>query len=132
MIVKGFIAVMALSLTGLFGCTKTVTTASSAKSAPGGTNAAPSLIKDLGILQLTNHFETSVAFGPHRNCRIVPKMIDRHNVLLTLTVESKSADGKIAGLSIVQVSGKTEQPFEISIGNTDFSFIPEIADARQY
>ena len=130
MILKGFIAAMALSLTGLFGCTKAVTTASSAKSGPGGTNAAPSLIKDLGVLQLTNHFETSVAFGPHRNCRIVPKMLDRHSVLLTLTVESKSADGKIAGLSVVQVTGKAQQPFEISIGNTDFSFTPEIADAR--
>jgi hypothetical protein len=129
MILKGFIAAMALSLTGLFGCTKTVTTASSAKSGTG-TNMAPSLIKDLGVLELTNHYETSVAFGPHRNCRIVPKMLDRHNVLLTLTVESKSADGKIAGLSVVQVTGRTQQPFEISIGNTDFSFTPEIADAR--
>jgi hypothetical protein len=131
MILKGFIAAMALSLTGLFGCTKAVTTASSAKSGPGAA-VAPLKIKDLGVLQLTNHFETNVPFGPHRNCRIVPKMIDRHNVLLTLTVESKSPDGKIAGLSIVQVSGKTEQPFEISIGDTDFSFTPEIADARQY
>jgi hypothetical protein len=131
MILKGFIAAMALSLTGLFGCTKTVTTASAAKSGPGAA-VAPSKIKDLGVLELTNHFETNVAFGPHRNCRIVPKMIDRHDVLLTLTVESKSADGKIAGLSIVQVSGKTEQPFEIAIGDTDFSFTPEIADARQF
>jgi hypothetical protein len=131
MILKGFIAAMALSLTGLFGCTKTVTTASSAKSAPGAT-AAPSKIKDLGVLQLTNHYETSVSFGPHRNCRIVPKMIDRHSVLLTLTVETKSPDGKISGLSVVQVTGKSEQPFEIAIGDTDFSFTPEIADARHF
>jgi hypothetical protein len=130
MILKGFITAMALSLTGLFGCTKAVTPVSSAKTAPGA--AAPSLIKDLGVLELTNHYETSVPFGPHRNCRIVPKMLDRHNLLLTLTVESKSADGKIAGLSVVQVTGKTEQPFEIAIGNTDFSFTPEVADARNF
>jgi len=131
MILKGFIAAMALSLTGLFGCTKTVTQVSSAKSSAGAA-VAPAKTKDLGMLELTNHCETSVAFGPHRNCRIVPKMIDRHNVLLTLTVESKSADGKIAGLSVVQVTGKAEQPFEIAIGDTDFSFTPEIADARHF
>lgn len=120
---------MALSLTGFFGCTKAVTPASSAKSA-SGVAAAPSKIKDLGVLELTNHYETSVPFGPRHNCRIVPKMLDRHNVMLTLTVESKNADGKISGLSVMQVTGKSEQPFQISIGNTDFSFTPEIADAR--
>jgi hypothetical protein len=130
MILKGFITAMAVSLTGLFGCTKTVTPATNAKGAPGVT--ATSKIKDLGVLELTNHFETSVAFGPHRKCRIVPKMLDRHNLLLTLTVESKSADGTIAGLSVVQVTGKPEQPFEIAIGDTDFSFTPEIADARHF
>jgi hypothetical protein len=131
MILKGFITAMAVSLTGLFGCTKTVTPASSAKSAPSA-EASSSKIKDLGVLQLTNHYETLVPFGPKRDCRIVPRMLDRHNVLLTLTVESKGADGKVAGLSVVQVTGKTEQPFEISIGDTDFSFTPEIADARNF
>jgi hypothetical protein len=128
MVLKSFIAMLAVSLASLFGCSKTAVPASTAKSS----SATPALVKDLGVLELTNHYETNVKFGPNRNCRIVPKMLDRHDIELTLTVESKSPDGRISGLSIVQVTGKTEQPFQVSIGNTDFSFTPEIADARSF
>jgi len=130
MVLKGIAAMLAFSLASFSGCTKSASPDAS-KSAPEA-KAAPSKITDLGVLQLTNHYETCVPFGPNRACRIVPRMLDRHNVMLTLTVESKSSDGKMSGLSVVQLTGKAEQPFEISIGNTDFSFTPQIADARSY
>jgi hypothetical protein len=129
MVLKGIAAILAFSLAGFSSCTKSATPAASTKSAATA-QAAPSKTTDLGVLQLTNHYETCVQFGPRRACRIVPQMLDRHNVQLTLTIESKSADGKTSGLSVVQLSGKAEQPFEISVGDTDFSFTPEIADAR--
>jgi hypothetical protein len=129
MILKGIAAMLAFTLAGFSGCTKSAAPVVSNKNAATA-QAAPSNVKDLGVLQMTNHYETCVNFGPDRNCRIVPNMLDRHNVQLTLTVESKSHDGKTAGLSVVQLTGKTEQTFEISIGDTDFSFTPEVADAR--
>lgn len=127
MIVKGFIAALAFTLAGLHGCSKSSPPAASAKAAP---TVAPSKIKDLGILQLTNHFETCVPFGPGRDCRIVPKILDRHNVQLTLTLESKGSNGSIAGLSVVQMVGSAQKQFEVSIGDTDFTFTPQIADAQ--
>ena len=129
MILKGIIAMLAFTLAGFSGCTKSAAPAVSAKM-DATAQAAPSKVKDLGILQMTNHYETCVKFGSQGNCRIVPKMIDRHNVQLTLTLESKSHDGKTSGLSVVQLTGKTQQTFEISVGDTDFSFTPQVADAR--
>ena len=125
MVLKGIAAVLAFTLAGFSGCTKPAKPVATAKGADVA-QAAPSKVNDLGVLQLTNHYETCVKFGPNRDCRIVPNMLDRHNVELTLTVETRSPDGKTSGLSIVQLTGKTQQPFEISIGDTDFSFTPAI------
>jgi hypothetical protein len=128
MILKGIAAMLAFTLAGFSGCTKSAAPAVSAKK--DGAAQAASKVKDLGILQMTNHFETCVKFGSSGNCRIVPKMLDRHNVQLTLTLESISHDGKTSGLSVVQLTGKTQQTFEISVGDTDFSFTPQVADLR--
>jgi len=127
MIVKGFIAALAFTLAGFHGCSKSPPPVAAARPAP---SAAPSKIKDLGVLQLTNHWETCVPFGPGRDCRIIPKLLDRHNVQLTLTLESKNSNGTISGLSVVQMTGDAQKQFEISIGDTDFTFIPQIADAQ--
>jgi hypothetical protein len=129
MILKGIAAMLAFTLAGFSGCTKSAAPVASTKKAATA-QAAPSMVKDLGILQMTNHYETLVKFGPDRDCRIVPKMLDRHNVQLTLTVESKNHDGKTSGLSVVQLTGKTQQTFEISVGDTDFSFTPQVADTQ--
>jgi hypothetical protein len=129
MILKGIAAMLAFTLAGFSGCTKSAAPVASTKKAATA-QAAPSMVKDLGILQMTNHYETLVKFGPDRDCRIVPKMLDRHNVQLTLTVESKNHDGKTSGLSVVQLTGKTQQTFEISVGDTDFSFTPQVTDTQ--
>lgn len=126
MIVKGFIAALALSLAGFSGCTKFSAPSASAKAG----STAQSNDKDLGVLQLTNQYETNVKFGPGRNCRIVPKMLDRHSVQLTLTVESKRADGSMAGFSVVQLVGDAGSPFQVAISSNNFTFTPEIASAQ--
>jgi hypothetical protein len=126
MLLKGIMAAVAFSLTGLFGCSKPAAPSASAPSAA----VAQSKVKDLGVLQMTNDYETCVKFGANRSARIVPRMIDRHNVRITLTVESKDAAGKTSGLSIVQMTGDAEKQFEISIGDTDFTFTPQIASAN--
>lgn len=121
MLLKGIIAALAFSLAGLFGCTKPAAPAAAAPNA-----AAQSKIKDLGTLPMTNGFETCLKFGPTRDARMVPRMVDRHNVQITLTVESRSVDGRTAGLNIVQLSGDAQKQFEVSIGDTDFTFTPQI------
>ena len=124
MVLKSLITGVAVSLAGFFGCSKPAAPATSAKATP---TVAQSTIKDLGILEMTNNYETCVSFGPGKDGRMVPKMLDRKNIQITLTVESKRPDGKPGGLSVVQLEGTVQKQFEVTVGNTDFTFTPQIA-----
>jgi hypothetical protein len=53
-------------------------------------------------------------------------MIDKNNVQITVTVESKKPNGKIQDLSITQVTTKEGQPFEVAVGDFNFSFTPNV------
>jgi hypothetical protein len=118
---------VALSLPSFSGCTKATAPASSAPATPA---VADSKVRDLGVLQMTNHNETVVLFGPGKDCRIIPNILDRHNVQLTLTLETKDTKGGMAGLSVVQMTGDPQKQFQISVGDTNFTFVPQIADAK--
>jgi hypothetical protein len=124
MVLKSVITSVAVSIAGFFGCSKAAAPATAAKAAP----AAQSNVKDLGILQMTNNYETCVSIGAGKDCRLVPKILDRKNIQITVTYESKKPDGKTDGLSIVELQGTTEKPFDISIGNTDITFTPQVAE----
>jgi hypothetical protein len=120
---KTVISGIAVSLAGLFGCHKADAPAAAAKGNP----AIQSTVKDLGILQMTNNYETCVSIGAGKDCRMVPKILDRKNIEITVTFESKKPDGTTSGFSVVQLQGTTEKPFEVSIGtNTDFTFTPQV------
>lgn len=82
--------------------------------------------RDLGELTLTNHYETCVQLGAGKNCLLTPKMIDGHNVQLTLAVESKTARGKIHDLSITQVVTRSGKPFEVAVGEFSLSLTPNV------
>jgi len=123
MLLKSIITGIAVFLASFFGCSKTAAPASAASSAPV---ASQSKIKDLGVVPMTNDYETCISFGAGRDCRIVPKLLGRNNIQLTLTIESKGPNGRTAGLSVVQVVGDARKPFEISLGGTDFTFTPQI------
>jgi len=123
MLLKTIITGIVVFLAGLFGCSKSAAPASAAGSAPV---AAQSKIKDLGVLPMTNNYETCVSFDAERDCRIVPKLLDRKNIQLTLIIESKGPNGRTAGLSVVQVVGDARKPFEVSVGGTDYTFTPQI------
>ena len=124
MVLKSLITGVAVSLAGFFGCSKAAAPATSAKATQA---AGESNVKDLGILQMTNNYETCVSFGPGKDGRMVPKLLDRKNLEITLTVESTKPDGKPSGLSVVQLEGTVQKQFEVTIGNTDFTFTPQIA-----
>lgn len=131
MVLKSLITGIAVSLAGYFGCSKAATPATRAAAHATSTKSAPaaaqSTIQDLGILQMTNNYEMYVSFGPENRGRMVPKMLDRKNILIILTLESKKPNGKTAGFSVVQLEGTDKKPFEVSIGNTDYTFTPQIA-----
>jgi len=132
------IAVLAaISLSGLVpsSCSK-VFSAREAKNHNTNTNAAaadtnvaaitPENTRDLGELDLTNHYETSVYLGAGRSCTISPILLDRDNLQLTLTLQSKQADGKTAGLVVTRVTTHPGKPFEVAIGDMDITITPQI------
>lgn len=125
MVLKSLISSVALSLAGFFGCSKAAPPTTAGKGAP---TTAQSTVKDLGILQMTNECETCIRMGAGKDFRLVPKVLGRKDIEITVTYESKKPDGTTAGLSVVQLQGTGEKPFEVSIGtNTDFTFIPQVA-----
>ena len=90
----------------------------------GGPAETNKISRDLGAVNLTNHYETCVALGAGKDCLLTPKMIDSHNVQLTLAVESKTAKGRIHDLSITQVVTRSGKPFEVAVGEFNFSLTP--------
>lgn len=120
---KSVITGLMVSIGGYFGCSKAAAPTTAAK-AP----AVQSSVKDLGVLQMTNNYETFVSIGASNDCRMVPKILDRKDIQITVTFESKKSDGRTAGLSVLQLQGQSAKPFEVSVGSTDFTFTPQVAE----
>jgi len=130
--------IAAISLSGLLpsSCSKTFFAKEAKKQSPSHNPAvansnpagsAPASARDLGELQLTNRYETCVNLGAGRSCIITPNLLGRDNLQLTLALQSKRADGKIAGFIVTQVTTRPGKPFEAVIGDVDITITPEIA-----
>jgi len=129
---KFFTAVMVI-LTGLLpsSCTKSKGPAAQhpAKALEVSTASKnTSNNKNLGELELTNHYETCIQLGAGKSCTIKPNLIDRKDVQLTMALQAKSPDGKIAGLSVVQVTARPGQSFEVAVGDMNLTLTPRLAD----
>lgn len=82
--------------------------------------------RDLGEIAMTNHYETCVRLGAGKDCMLTPVMIDRHNVQLTLALETKNDKGKVHDLTITQVVTRSGKPFEVAVGEFSFSLTPNV------
>jgi hypothetical protein len=119
---------IAVFVTGLLpsSCAKI---SSTTKAAPlANAVAVDSNEKNLGELSMTNHYETCVQLGIGKSCRIVPSIIDRKNIRLTVTLESKRANGKTEGLNVVQVITQTGKSFEVAVGDMNLTMTPKLAE----
>ncbi|HUA64662.1 MAG TPA: hypothetical protein VME24_02370 [Alphaproteobacteria bacterium] len=121
--IKSVITSAMVSIAGFFGCSKAAPPAAKT-TAP----VAESSVKDLGVLQMTNNYETCVSVGAGNDCRMVPKILGRRDLQITVTFESKKPDGTTTGFSVLQLQGTTTKPFEVSVGSTDFTFTPQVAE----
>ena len=86
----------------------------------------PSKTKELGVIQLTNHYETEIYLGKGESCTITPQLLDRHNLQLTLSFGSKNAAGRPTGLCITRVTAQQEHPFDITVNDTALTFTPKV------
>lgn len=83
--------------------------------------------KNLGELELTNHYETRVNLGVGKSCTIKPTLLDHNNLQLTMALESKNATGETSGLSVVQIVTKTGQSFKVAVGDMNLTLTPKLA-----
>ena len=131
-------AILALTLTGLLpsSCTKTSTSqktsppviAAAIASTADPSPAIHSKNKDLGVLDLTNHCETTVELGGGKSCRIVPELLGGKDLQLTFTLETKQADGLTEGLNVTQVMTRSGKTLDVSIGDTQFTLTPNFVE----
>ena len=108
------------------GCQKSSPQQKSPASGLSACAATNSVSRDLGAVTLTNHYETCVNLGSGQDCILTPRMIDNHNVQLTLAVESKTATGKTHDLSVTQVVTREGKPLEVAVGDYSFSLTPKV------
>ena len=102
--------------------------------APVATNApvvppAPvsSRTRDLGMLQLTNHCETTIQLGAGKSCTITPHLINPQHLQLTMVLESKMPDGKTRGLDVMKVITRPDEQFEVDFGSLNLTLTPRMA-----
>jgi len=128
--IKTISAAATVLLAGLLltGCHKDSPPAKtgSSSSAKGSTGQTNTVVRDLGEVTLTNHYETCVKLGAGRDCIVTPKMIDSQNVQITLAVKSRTATGKTHDLSVTQVVTRTGQPLEVAVGDFSLRLIPNV------
>jgi hypothetical protein len=89
---------------------------------PGSTNT----LHSLGEISLTNHCETRVDLGAGKDCLLMPKLVGRSDVELTVSLESHSPAGKTLDLTVTQVTTKSGKPLDIALGDYQISLTPKM------
>ena len=71
--------------------------------------------------------KTRLRLIPGKDCLVTPKILDGHNVQITLTVETRNNAGKIIDLTMAQVSTRDGQPLEVAVGGYKLALTPVVA-----
>jgi len=83
--------------------------------------------KDLGVLPLSNHISTTVTLGKNRQCTITPTLMKSGNLEIILAMVTTRPDGTPRGMNVARVLTKPGEPFDVSIGDLDLAFTPQLA-----
>lgn len=83
--------------------------------------------KDLGVLPLSNHISTTINLGKNKQCTITPTLLEGGNLQIILAMETTGADGRPLGVNIARVVARPGEPFDVSIGDMNLAFTPQLA-----
>lgn len=111
--------------------------ASCHKSAPQQKSAPPAVVvtgtnnvnpanRNLGEISLTNRNETYLHLATGESFTLTPKLLDRHNVQITLAVESKNDYGETHHFAVTQVIAQPGKSLEVVVGDLNLTFTPRI------
>lgn len=92
--------------------------------------AANSHNRNLGEISLTNNNDTCLLFNTGESCTLTPKIVDQHNVRITLTLESKDDYGDTHDFAVTQVTGQPGKPLEVAVGSFNLSFTPQVSTGQ--
>lgn len=104
---------------------KSAAPAVAANSATNSLNANP-FDRKIGSIALTNHSDTYVQFATGENFTLTPKMLDKNNVQITLSVESRDKYGDTHAFAATQVVTAPGKPLDVAVGSYNLSFTPQI------
>jgi hypothetical protein len=117
-------------LTGLLpaSCHKTAPVKKATPSAVAaiGTNGVVSANRDLGEISLTNHNDTCLWLPTGESFTLTPKLLDKHNVQITLSLESKNDYGETHNFAVTQVIAQPGKPLEVAVGDLNLTFTPRV------
>jgi hypothetical protein len=111
--------------------------ASCHKSAPQQKSAPPAVVatgtnnvnpanRNLGEISLTNCNETCLHLATGESFTLTPKLLDRHNVQITLALESKNDYGETHHFAVTQVIAQPGKSLEVVVGDLNLTFTPRI------
>lgn len=89
--------------------------------------ATNSHTRNLGEISLTNNNETCVLFNTGESFTLTPKLLDHHNVRITLTMESKDDYGDTHDFAVTQITSQPGKPLEVAVGSFNLSFTPQVS-----
>ena len=114
-------------LTGLLpaSCHKTASPPKPAAPAMPASSVAAA-VRNLGEISLTNYDETCLHLATGESCTLTPKLLDKHNVQITLALESKNEYGETHNFAVTQVVAQPGKPLEVAVGNLNLTFTPHV------
>lgn len=123
---RAAIVVALLAAFFLTGCHKADSQQKPSPKATASSGQTNLLSRDLGTLTLTDNREITVPLASSNVCLIESKMVDKRTVQLTLTLESKTAQGKVHDFCMTQVIAPVGKPLETAVGDYTLSFTPNV------
>jgi len=83
--------------------------------------------KNLGTLSLRNNYQTAINLGGGRTFIIVPKLQERDQVQLTISLQVKQTNQIAPGIEVRQLSTRLGTPQDVTIGDVEVVFTPEMS-----
>jgi len=82
--------------------------------------------RNLGDLSLTNHTETYLRLTTGELCTLTSKLLDKSNVQITFSLESKNEYGETHGFAATQVIAQTGKSLTVTLSGLNFILVPHV------
>jgi hypothetical protein len=82
----------------------------------------PPNIRNLGEIILTNHMDSYVRLSSGEDCLFSPKVLDRQNVQIAVSIESRNEYGETRNFAVSQIVVQSGKPTQVNLGELKLNF----------